>query len=145
MAEDNSPKKRKIMKNLIQTLLGFLLVTVSLTAFGQTQNRTIEGNWLGAIEFSGNKLRMVLKVSKKADGTFSANLHSLDQGANNLPLDSISQQEKRIRFEGKNYGLSYEGTLDEAGDEINGTLKQGATAMPLVFKRVTETVKLGRP
>ncbi|HEX9929922.1 MAG TPA: alpha/beta hydrolase [Pyrinomonadaceae bacterium] len=133
------------MKNLIQTLLGFLLVTVSLTAFGQTQNRTIEGIWLGAIEFNGMKLRLVLKVSKNADGTFSAKFDSPDQGANNLPLDSISQQEKTIRFVGKNYGLSYEGTLGEAGDEINGTFKQAAATMPLVFKRVTETVKLGRP
>jgi pimeloyl-ACP methyl ester carboxylesterase len=133
------------MKNLIQTLLGFLLMTVSLNAFGQTQNRTIEGNWLGAIEFSGNKLRMVLKVSKNADGTFSAKFDSPDQGANNLPLDSISQQEKTIRFEGKNYGLSYEGALGESGDEINGTLKQGTASMPLVFKRTAEIVKLGRP
>jgi pimeloyl-ACP methyl ester carboxylesterase len=136
------------MKNLFRSaflMFGFLIVLSSLN-FGQNaQNKTIEGHWLGAIEFSGTKLRLVLKVTKNADGTFSAKFDSPDQGANNLPLDSIAQQAKTVTFAGKDYGLSYEGTLNEAGDEITGTLKQGPGALPLVFKRTTEIVKLNRP
>lgn len=136
------------MKNPFRStflMLGFLIASSSLI-FGQNaQNKTIEGNWLGAIEFNGTKLRLVLKVTKNADGTFSAKFDSPDQGATDLPLDSINQKEKTITFAGKNYGLSYEGTLNEAGDEITGTLKQGPGGLPLVLKRTTETVKLGRP
>jgi hypothetical protein len=41
----------------------------------------IEGNWLGALEVSGFKLRLALKISKTADGKFTAKMDSLDQNA----------------------------------------------------------------
>ena len=133
------------MKNLILSAILSLSFLIVLPFAILAQSKSLEGNWLGTLEFNGIKLRLILKVSKNADGTFSAKFDSPDQGANNLPLDSISQQEKVVRFAGKNYALSYEGTLNETGVEIAGTLKQGAAAIPLVLKRTGETVKLSRP
>ena len=133
------------MKNLICYITAALslLIVLSLPIFAQTA--AIEGNWLGAIETSGIKLRLVLKVTKSADGSFAAKLDSIDQGANNLEVETLSHQDKIVRFEAKKYGISYEGTLNEKGKEISGTFKQGPALLPLIFKRTTSAVKISRP
>ncbi len=121
-----------------------ILIVLSLPVFAQNESRTIEGNWLGAIEASGIKLRLVLKVKQTADG-FTAKFDSIDQGATDLDIDTITQKDKSVNFAAAKFGLSYEGMLNEKGDEISGTFKQGAGTTPLIFKRTTETVKLSRP
>ncbi len=133
------------MKNLIWHLAVALsfLIFLSLPIFAQS-NSTVEGNWLGTLEFNGIKLRLVLKVSKKANGMIAAKLDSIDQGANDLEIDSIVQQNKSVRFGAQKYGMSYEGTLNEKGDEISGTFKQGAGSQALIFKRTTEATKVNR-
>ena len=130
------------MKNLICYIL--ILVVLASSVFGQN-NADIEGKWLGTLEFSGMTLRLALKVSKAADGSYSAKFDSIDQGATDLSIDTITQKDKTVRFEAKQYGLSYEGTLNEKGDEINGIFKQGAGAHAFVFKRVAEVPKINRP
>ncbi|HEY0458261.1 MAG TPA: alpha/beta fold hydrolase [Pyrinomonadaceae bacterium] len=131
------------MKNLIFCGLIFLSFT-SLTVFGQN-NSGIDGSWLGTLDVSGMKLRLVLKVSKTADGTLSAKLDSPDQGATDLPVDSVVQKDKTVSFSAAKFGISYEGTLGEKGDEIAGTFKQGANSLPLVFRRTGEIEKPRRP
>ncbi len=131
------------MRNLIYRLLIFLSI-MALPAFGQG-NSSIEGNWLGTLDINGMKVRIILKVSKAADGTLTAKFDSPDQGATDLPTDAVTQKEKAVGFSAAKFGISYEGTLDEKGDEIAGTFKQGAGALPLVFKRTGEIEKPKRP
>jgi uncharacterized protein len=131
------------MKNLLQHLAIIFMVLGSSTVFGQT-GASIEGMWLGSIEFNGMKLRILLKVSKTSDG-FAAKFDSLDQGATDLEIDAIREQNNLVSFEAKKYGLSYEGTVGAGGDEISGTFKQGAGSMPLIFKRTTGMPKTNRP
>ena len=90
------------------------------------------------------KLRIVLKVEKSANG-YAAKFDSLDQGATDLPIDSIVLDGNKLTFSAAKFGITYEGTLNETGDEIAGTFKQGAGATPLVFKRIAEVPKLNRP
>lgn len=134
------------MNNLIRHLAVALvfLIVLSLPIFAQS-NSSVEGNWLATLEFNGIKLRLVLKVSKNANGMIAAKLDSIDQGANDLEIDSIVQQNKSVRFGAQKYGMSYEGTLNEKGDEISGTFKQGAGSSPLVFKRTAAATKVSRP
>lgn len=133
------------MKKLLRGAISSIALLFVCASIVFAQNKTIEGNWLGAIEVNGISLRLTLKVVKNADGAFAATLDSLDQGAMNLPIDSIAQQQKTVRFAAKNLGLSYEGTLDETGDEISGTFRQGPLALPLVLKRTATATKLTRP
>jgi uncharacterized protein len=137
VSEENNMKK---LINLVLLISFFCLVTV----FGQS-SANIKGNWLGTIEISGIKLRLVLKVSKSADGTFTAKLDSIDQGQNDLPIDAISQKDNSVQFDAKKMGLTFEGTLNEKGDEISGIFKQGTNSFPIVFKRVAEIPQITRP
>jgi len=132
----------KILTFLLMT--AFILITTALPVFSQNGKGSIEGNWLGTLEVSGVKLRLILKVGKTADG-YAAKLDSIDQGAKDLPIDSIKQEGNKVNFSAAPLGMRYEGTLNEKADEINGTFQQGGGSTPLVFKRITDIPKTARP
>jgi len=134
------------MKNLTFALLNILILVVllALPAAAQNESRAIEGNWLGTLAVSGVKLRLVLKVAKTSAG-YTAKLDSIDQGPNDLPIDSITLTENKMSFSAARFGMSYEGTLNEKADEISGIFKQSASATPFVFNRITEIPKNKRP
>lgn len=134
-------------------LLAFaLLVVTSLpaVAFGSTPqvpsaSQSIAGNWLGVLEVSAFKLRLVLKVTQSSEGKLAAKLDSLDQAANDLPIDAITFEGGVVRFNATKLGLSYEGKLNADGTEIVGELKQGPGTFPVTFKRTDKVPTLGRP
>ena len=130
------------MKTALSAFVTILLF--ALTVAAQVPSKSVEGNWLGTLEIGETKLRVVLKIEKSATG-YSAKLDSVDQGASDLPMDSIVLDGNKLSFSAAAYGLSYEGTLNDTGDEIGGTFKQGPNQLPLVLKRTAEAPKLNRP
>ena len=122
-------------------LLSLLILFLSVTA--RPQAPSLAGNWLATLETSGIKLRFVLKVEKSADG-YTAKFDSPDQGAKDLSIDSIKLDGNKVTFAAAAYGITYEGTVNEKFDEINGTLRQGAS-VPMIFKRVDVAPTLNRP
>jgi pimeloyl-ACP methyl ester carboxylesterase len=96
--------------------------------------KSLAGNWLGVLEVGGTKLRLMLKISAGADNSLHATMDSIDQGANDLPVDSIVQTGSSVRVEMKGLGAVFEGKLNAEGTEIAGTWAQGAGILPLVFK-----------
>lgn len=120
------------MKNLF--LYAILLSSIlTISTFGQN-DFNLEGNWLGNLEVSGIKLRLVLKITKSGDG-YAASFDSPDHGAKDLVVGSLVRRDNQVSFSVPKFGISYEGTLDEKAAEINGTLKQGAGTLPVNFKR----------
>ncbi len=69
----------------------------------------VEGNWQGALDVGAFKLRLVLKISKSADGKLTATVDSLDQNAKDLVVDTITLQDGTLNFEMKALGASYRG------------------------------------
>ena len=129
------------MKVMLTAFLNFILI---ITVAAQAPTHNVEGNWLGTLEVGGTKLRIVLKI-QKSENSYAAKFDSLDQGATDLPIDSIALNGNKLTFSATKFGVNYEGTLNEAGDEITGIFKQGAIENPLVFKRTTEAPKFNRP
>ena len=121
-----------------------LTITSALAIATQAPTHNVEGNWLGTLDIGGAKLRIVLKI-QKSENSYAAKFDSVDQGASDLPVDSIALNGNKLTFAAAKFGVNYEGTLNEAGDEISGTFKQGESSLPLVFKRTTEAPKLNRP
>ena len=104
--------------------------------FGQTPSP--EGLWLGTIEAGANKLRVVMHVAKAADGSLSAKLDSLDQGAFGIPADSAATTPLGIRVEFTKLRASFEGTFASGGDTLTGQWTQGPNTIPLLLKRSSE-------
>ena len=125
-------------------LVALLLITSALAVVAQVPTRNVEGNWLATLDVNGVNLRIVLKIQKSATG-YTAKFDSLDQGATDLPVDSVVLDGNKLGFAAGQFGVNYEGTLNEAGDEVSGTFKQGPGSMPLNFKRVAEIPKFNRP
>ncbi len=95
--------------------------------------------WQGAIQAGGQKLRLVLRIYRAADGKLTAALDSLDQeGAVNLRVNVISIEENHLHFEMKIINVVYDGDISENGADAHGTWKQGPTGLPLDFHRTEE-------
>lgn len=106
---------------------------------------SVAGTWLGVLEVQGFKLRIVLKITQTPEGKLVAKMDSLDQAANDLPIDTITSEGGVVRFEARALSLSYEGKLNDDGSEIVGNLKQGPATFPVTFKRTEKAPTLGRP
>jgi hypothetical protein len=125
-------------------LSALLIIASTLAVAAQVSTPNVEGNWLATLEVAGAKLRLVVKIEKSASG-YAAKFDSPDQGATDLPIDSIVLDGNKLTFAAAKFGISYDGTLNQAGDEISGAFKQGANEMPMIFKRVAAVPKLNRP
>lgn len=133
----------------LRALILFALIGCCSATWGSARSvsplQSPTGTWLGVLEAGGFKLRLVLKVTANADGKLAAKLDSLDQGANDLPIESITLEGGIVRFSAPNLGLSYEGKLNNENNEIVGELKQGPGTYALTFKRTEKAPALGRP
>jgi hypothetical protein len=64
-----------------------VLISLAVQLFGQTPARGLEGSWQGTLD-AGEKLRLVLTVSKSLDGAYSGKVESVDQGST-IPIEVI--------------------------------------------------------
>jgi uncharacterized protein len=106
--------------------------------------RSIE-NWEGSLNVGAVRLRLVLKVKRGAEDSLSATLDSIDQGAKDIPVDSITIKDGRLMFAMKLLQAEFTGTLSEAGDEAAGDFVQAGNKLPLTFKKVEKPSELRRP
>jgi pimeloyl-ACP methyl ester carboxylesterase len=122
------------MKNQIARTLA--LIALTMAAFsprGHAQSQ-IAGDWQGTLKAGGAQLRLVLHITAARDGSLSATLDSVDQGANGIPVTSISLQDSRLAFIVDAAHIAYEGTVNKDATEIDGTFTQGQP-FKLDFKR----------
>jgi pimeloyl-ACP methyl ester carboxylesterase len=125
----------------------WLCLGLGVFAFGQkpapaTDSATsVVGTWAGTLDAA--KLRLVLHIESSKEGALTGRLDSPDQGATDLPLDSVSVAGDTLRFEMKSLGAMYEGKLASDGDQLTGEFRQGGQALPLSFKRTGRTATKG--
>jgi len=104
----------------------------------------IGGDWEGALQASGQSLRVVLHVQSSGQG-LTATMDSPDQGAVGIPVTTVKYEGSALHLEIEQIGGRYEGTLDEKAGEIKGTWSQAGAEMPLVFRRSTPKPKAKLP
>jgi uncharacterized protein len=94
----------------------------------------IAGDWNGALEAGGQKLRLVFHIAAFAGNVFEATLDSLDQGSNGIPISSVTVEGSAMRMQSRTINARFEGKLSADGNTIDGTWTQGAP-LPLLLKR----------
>lgn len=117
-----------------------LYLSAYLTAAYAATNDVV-GYWRGTLDTGVAKLRLVFKVSQGAKGELTAKLDSLDQGARDLPMDSVTVSNKTLRMESKLIQGLYVGTLDASGVKATGVWSQGVTVLPLTLEKGQGTEK----
>ena len=120
------------MKNSLLMLL--FLLGLSCQVFSQTPAAGFEGSWQGTLEAGGQKLRLVVTVTKSDAGTYAGKLESIDQGAT-IPIDTITVNGDAVRMEIKSPAIVIEGTLNKERTELTGKFTQGDQQFPLTLKR----------
>jgi hypothetical protein len=80
-------------------------------------------------------LRLNLKIAEPVAGTFHAQMDSVDQGAMNMPVTSVTYQKPAIRFEMEAINGTFEGNLNDQDDQMAGTWTQLGKKYPLTFQR----------
>ncbi|HVN80716.1 MAG TPA: hypothetical protein VMW38_17120 [Terriglobia bacterium] len=124
------------MKNLFK--LAVLFVTTVCAGYAQN----IVGDWQGTLKAGPAELRLVLHIASDQDGNLKATLDSVDQGANGIPVTSISLQDSKLSFAVDSVHGTYEGKVDPNATAIAGTWTQ-MQPLPLDFKRQTTPLKTG--
>lgn len=127
-----------------------LLAAVALTALlgGTSTARAAEpslaGYWQGKLAVGGIELRVVFHITQSKDGALKATLDSPDQGAKNIPLDSISREKATVKMADKRLMAKFEGKLSDDGRTIDGQWTQGGTELPLLLARLDKAPEFGR-
>ncbi len=108
--------------------------------------KELAGIWEGKLTLNGGiELRLALKVEKEKDGALKAALASPDQGANNIPISSISLKDNVLTFESKVIGAKFTGKKNEKGTAFEGEFNQGGVKLPLTMTKTDKLTERARP
>jgi len=116
------------------------ILFILATAVTLARAQDIAGDWQGTLNTGMGELRLVLHITKAADGRLSATLDSVDQGANAIPVKSVTLKNSKLNLDVTAVNGTYEGTVAADAKTITGTWDQGK-ALPLEFKRATTPIK----
>jgi len=105
---------------------------------------SIVGDWAGTLSAGGAQLRLLLHVTAAKDGTLSATLDSIDQGANGIPVNSVTLKDGKLNLTVDAVHGTYEGTVNTDATEIAGTWSQGQP-LELNFKRAQPQAAASAP
>lgn len=115
--------------------LGLVLLSLR-TAFGAPPAASPEGSWAGVLQQAELRLRLGVNITRDAAGRLAGTLDSVDQGARGIPLDGVHFERGTLRFELKQLGCRYEGTLDAAGHTLSGKWLQAGHSFSLVLAKM---------
>jgi len=115
----------------------FAMLTLLCWSGGILFGQDLAGTWQGTLSTPANKLRVVFKITGGADGKLTGQGFSIDQGAQPIPMNSISLDGRTARWKLDALGASYEGVFTADGNSINGTMTQGPGPLPLTLSRAT--------
>ena len=113
---------------------------VKLPPASSALSKDFEGAWEGAIEAGGNRLRVVIKLARAADGSATGTMTSVDQGNQEIPISTVTVNDKQLQLDIRAIGGTYRGTLGADG-EIDGNWTQGPGTLPLHLKRAAAQAK----
>ena len=126
-------------------LLMFTAILVLSLAALSWAEPSIEGKWLGTLEVSGAKLRIVFNIKQGPDGKLLSTLDSPDQGAKDIPVDETSFEKDHLHLGVKGINGAYEGDANSDLSEIKGTWSQNGASLPLDLKRTDKVEEVVRP
>jgi pimeloyl-ACP methyl ester carboxylesterase len=94
-----------------------------------------EGVWWGTLTAGAQRLRLVFRLQRDADGQLRGTIDSLDQGAIGISISEITVEGNTIRIRSDAVQGEFVGTLSDDGKQIAGVWKQGGQESPLMLTR----------
>src|SRR5262245_49465245 len=91
--------------------LQFCMAAPAMAASEENDAPRAEGTWQGALELSGQRLRLVVHIHRGPDGALAGTLDSIDQRATGVPLDAINLTEDVLSFQITQIGGRFAGNF----------------------------------
>ena len=114
-----------------------LAITLVLCCSGATLfGQDLTGTWQGTLTTPAAQVRIVLKITRTADGKFEGQLFSIDHGAQPRTMNPVTLEGRVVKWKFDALSTTYEGTFTADGNTINGTVTQN-NPQPLAFVRAT--------
>jgi uncharacterized protein len=135
--------RTSIASPVAAVVLSLLITGAGIGSTASAAASDAAGKWLGIIHAPGMELRMAFEITGTREGGYSALVHSIDQGAMNIKMTSVTVRGDSVRLELKG-AFAYEGKLSADGSSIDGNWVQGGLT-PLPMKRVDVIPELPRP
>ena len=93
--------------------------------------QSVTGRWAGKLQVTGGQLTLILRIQESESGKLSAFLDSPDQGAYDIPCDSVVYSAPHLKVIMGAIGGQYEATLED--NSLRGQFIQGGASSPLVL------------
>jgi hypothetical protein len=144
--KNNSHRNQSVRVRATFLFLAAFLAAIFCTGAIASQEKSaakndddIEGKWEGTLGAGAMKLHLAITLEKKAGGTYSGNLNSLDQNAI-LPIETATAHGDAVHFEVKKVGGVYEG-VRTTENTIQGTWTQtGVVPQTLALTRAGKSI-----
>ena len=81
------------------------------------------------------ELRLVLHLSKDAQGAWQAKVDSLNQAVYGMEASKVAYQEGALRFEIASVGAKFDGKIQPDHRTLRGVWEQGGMGLPLKFEK----------
>ncbi len=127
---------------ILVCVIGMLLAAYTN---GNAVEKDYAGIWQGTLKIQGMELRLVFKIEKAEGGGYTATWDSPDQGATDLPMDSVTVEEDAIVMINNKAGVEVRGTLQPDGKHMQAVLKQAGMELPLELEKVEKVEEIKRP
>lgn len=106
------------MKKLLLCITALTMLVTGARA------QDISGNWQGTLK-AGKDLRLIFNLYKGDKDAWSANMYSIDQTPQPIPVDSVAKQGSNIKIAVGLIGGTFEGKLSDDNKTMTGTWSQG--------------------
>lgn len=129
----------------IQKLMS-LVVLLCFSKIGVAElneGHDISGSWEGALSISGQSLPLIFHINHD----LTATMDSPAQGANHIPIKSVSIEGQTVTISVEVAQATFEGKLDSKNNSIEGHWNQGTNKLPLLLKKAKKALKsvINRP
>ncbi len=98
-------------------------------------SKELEGKWKGAYEMTGYPRQFTLTLANRGSGPASAELVIVGKRTNNPAIELITEENGLLTIESPEFGITYEGRLQNGAGTIKGTFTLGPFELPLLLKR----------
>lgn len=110
------------------------ICVISGVMAGAAVAQDVAGDWHGTLKTGGADLHLVLHIVKGDNHALNATLDSVDQGANGIPVTSVTLRDSTLKLAVDAVHGTYEGKVNADATAITGTWSQGQP-LPLAFER----------
>src|SRR5687767_12970565 len=116
----------------------FALIAVLVWSGASVSAQDVAGTWQGTLT-AANPIRIVLRITRVADGRLDGQLIAIDQGAQPRTMSAISLDGRVVKWKVDALSATYEGTLTADGNAMNGAVTQAGAGQQQVLNLVRAT------